>query len=129
MTFRARIASLQTFPAVIFAAFMLLVAAASVAPAYAQLGTDLDLRQEDIDMAKAAAAKLLTNPDMPPGTVENWSNATTGNSGTVTLVAHLSPNGMTCRRLQFVINTKGKADPYTFLVDRCLVNGEWKTYP
>jgi surface antigen len=97
-------------------------------PALAQVPA-IDLRDEDIAMAKAAAAKLYENPATPVGATESWSNAKSGNSGTVTLVSSSEPNGVPCRRLQHVIKVKDRHDPFIFLFDRCLVDGEWKTYP
>ena len=129
MTFRARKASLQSSPVLLLWAFLLLAAAALTAPAFGQLGSTIDLRDSDIQMAKAAAAKLYENLDTPVGASESWSNPQTGASGTVTLIARMEQNDMQCRRLQHVIKVKSQGDPYNFMFDRCLVGGEWKTYP
>ena len=129
MTFRARKASPQVQPTLLLWAFVLLFAAALTAPAFAQIGSTIDLRDSDIEMAKAAAAKLYTNLDTPVGASESWSNPATGASGTVTLIARMEPNGLTCRRMAHVIKVKSQGDPYNFMFDRCLVGGEWKTYP
>lgn len=129
MTVHARQASLQSSPALLLWAFVLLVVAALMAPASAQLGTTIDLRDSDIAAARAAADKILANLDAPIGTVESWTNAATGASGTVTLIARMEPNGMTCRRLQHTIRVRSQGDPYNFMFDRCLIDGVWKTFP
>jgi surface antigen len=97
-------------------------------PALAQVPA-IDLRDSDIEMAKAAAASLYEKLDTPVGSSAAWSNGQTGNSGTVTLIAATEPNGVPCRRLQHVIKVQDRSDPFIFLFDRCLVDGEWKTYP
>lgn len=98
--------------------------------AIAQLyGGALDLRDEDIAMAQAAAQPLYANPDTPIGTSATWDNPATGNRGSVTLVAINTINGTECRRLSHLIFVKDQADPFNFLVDRCFINGEWRVYP
>jgi surface antigen len=97
--------------------------------ALAQIGTNLDLRESDYAAIKAAAAPLYENQATPVGTTANWSNSETGNKGTVTLVAITTTNGHECRRLAHLLHIKDQGDPYNFLIDRCLINGEWKVYP
>lgn len=132
MTFRARKASPQAYAALLLSLFVLLVAAALMAPAFGQVGIGgtIDLRESDIDMAKAAGAKLCENPDTAVGTVETWSNPKTGASGKATLTANFKTEGMQCRRIQHVIKVKSQGDPYVFTFDRCqTADGTWKTYP
>lgn len=129
MTFRARKASLQIQPTLLLWAFVLLFAAGLTAPAFGQLGTTIDLRDSDIAMAAAAAAKLYENLDTPVGATESWANPQTGASGTVTLIARMDPNGLVCRRLHHVIKVRSQGDPFNFMFDRCLIDGRWRTYP
>jgi len=129
MTFRARKASPRVQPILLLWAFVLLFATALTAPAFAQIGQTIDLRDTDIAMAAAAAAKLYENLDTPVGATESWANPQTGASGTVTLIARMEPNGMTCRRLHHVIRVRSQGDPFNFMFDRCLVGGVWRTYP
>jgi len=128
MSVRASKASLQSHPVLLWA-FLLLLAGALVAPAFGQIGTTIDLRDSDLAMARAAAAKLYENLDTPVGAHESWSNPATGASGTVTLIARMEPNGLQCRRLQHVIKVASRGDPFVFLFDNCLIDGVWKTYP
>jgi len=107
---------------------LVLLCGLAAGPALAQVPA-IDLREDDIAMAKAASAKLYENIDTPVGATESWSNPSSGNSGTVTLIARSEPNGVPCRRLQHVIKVKDRHDPFIFLFDRCRVDGEWKTYP
>jgi len=111
------------------AAFLL--AAAVVPPAQAQLNpftrSGFELSQEDIDLLKAAAAKLYIGETAPVGKAEAWSNEKTGNSGIVQLIGLFDYKGLPCRRLQHDITIKGVADPYRFIFDRCkTADGSWK---
>jgi len=100
-------------------------------PAQAQLNpftrSGFELSQEDIEMLKAAAAKLYVGETAPVGKGEHWANEATGNSGTVQLIGLFDHQGLPCRRLQHDIKIKGVSDPYRFIVDRCKVaDGSWK---
>jgi surface antigen len=111
------------------AAWLLCMALFSSGAAVAQIGTTIDLRDSDIAMIKATAAPLYENQATPVGTTASWSNSETGNKGTVTLVAITTTNGIECRRVAHVFHIKGHGDAYNFLIDRCLIGGEWKVYP
>lgn len=100
-------------------------------PAQAQLNpftrSGFELSQEDIDMLKAAAAKLYEGETAPVGKAEHWANDQTGNSGIVQLIGLFDHQGLPCRRLQHDITIKNVDDPYRFIVDRCKVaDGSWK---
>jgi surface antigen len=100
-------------------------------PAQAQLNpftrSGFELSQEDIDMLKAAAAKLYVGETAAVGTVESWSNEASGNSGTVELIGLFRHQDLPCRRLQHDIRIKGVSDPYRFIFDRCkTADGSWK---
>lgn len=129
MTFRARKVSPRVQPTLLLWAFVLLFGAGLTAPAFGQLGVTIDLRDSDIAMAAAAAAKLYENLDTPVGATESWNNPQTGASGTVTLIARMNPNGLECRRLHHVIKVRSQGDPFNFMFDRCLIDGRWRTYP
>jgi surface antigen len=111
------------------AVWLVCMALFSSGAALAQIGANLDLRDSDIAMIRATAAPLYENQATPVGTTASWSNSQTGNSGTVTLVSITTANGVECRRLSHVFRIRGKGDPFNFLVDRCLIDGEWKVYP
>ena len=86
-----------------------------------------ELSQEDLQMLGEAAQKLYIDESVPVGTVETWSNPTSGNTGSVQLVGIFEHQGMPCRRLQHDIKVKDVADPFRYIFDRCkLPSGEWK---
>ncbi len=100
-------------------------------PAQAQLNpftrSGFELSQEDIDLLKAAAAKLYEGETAPVGQAEQWTNGKTGNSGIVQLIGLFDYQGLPCRRLQHDITIKNVSDPYRFIVDRCrTADGSWK---
>lgn len=100
-------------------------------PAQAQLNPftrgGFELSQDDIDMLKAAAAKLYDGETAPVGKAEYWANQNSGNSGTVQLIGLFDHQGLPCRRLQHDITIKDVADPFRFIVDRCkTADGSWK---
>lgn len=86
-----------------------------------------ELSEHDIDLLKAAARKLYMVETVEVGAVEAWDNAETGNNGTVTLTRKHAYKGLPCRRLQHDIHVKTTADPFRFIVDRCMTSdGSWK---
>jgi len=100
-------------------------------PAAAQLGSftksGLELTPEDWQMIESAASKLYQTDTPQVGSVETWSNAQSGNSGTIELSKTGSYQGMPCRTLEHEIKVKDVADPYRFSVDRCkTADGSWK---
>ena len=103
---------------------------AAACPAVAQLNTftegGLDLTAEDWELLETAASKLYAE-EKPIGSVESWSNAQSGNHGTIELIRAGERQGMPCRRLQHDIKVKDVADPFRFTVDRCkTAEGAWK---
>lgn len=103
----------------------------AVLPAQAQLNpftrSGFELSQEDIDLLSAAAKKLYLDESVKVGTVETWSNATSGNTGSVQLIGTFEYKGLPCRRLQHDIKIKDVANPFRYIFDRCkTANGEWK---
>ena len=75
MTFRARKASPRVQPILLLWAFVLLFATALTAPAFAQIGQTIDLRDTDIAMAAAAGGEAhYENLDTPVGATKSWAN-------------------------------------------------------
>ncbi|HKF63572.1 MAG TPA: hypothetical protein VKB42_19530 [Dongiaceae bacterium] len=81
------------------------------------------------DMAKAVEP-LLEDETIPIGTARSWSNAGSGNQGTITLEGRFTYDyeGKTlpCRKLRYHTVIRNYADPYNLRINRCKVaNGNW----
>lgn len=86
-----------------------------------------ELTQQDIELLGAAAAKLYQGETAEVGTVETWSNETSGNTGAVQLLTIFEHKGLTCRRLQHDIQVSKVANTFRYIFDRCkTASGEWK---
>ena len=114
---------------------ILLTAALAVigSPAFAQInpfkGWGIEFSSEDIEILKAAAARLYQNDVSRVGDVERWANPDSGNSGAVTLIEIFSVDEMPCRKMRHVVKIKGAADTKSAVSSRCQIpNGEWKIY-
>jgi surface antigen len=108
------------------------VAGLFAVPALAQLNpftrAGFDLTEQDVVLLQESSEKLYIDESVPVGTVETWSNADSGNTGSVQLVGAFEHKGLPCRRLQHDIKIKNVADPFRYIVDRCKIpSGEWKT--
>jgi surface antigen len=99
-------------------------------PADAQVspfGDSLDLEAEDIEMLKAAAAALFANDDARIGDTKTWSNPASGNTGSASLVKTFEHQGLPCKRVQHVIQQKGRADQVIYQFARCRTSdGTWQ---
>lgn len=99
----------------------------SISLASAQGVLDAALPKSDVPLMMAAAEKLYKPDNIKVGTVESWSNAETGDSGSVKLVHLHAYKGLPCRRLEHTIRLKGETDPLSYVVDRCkAADGSWK---
>ena len=86
-----------------------------------------DLDQSDLEAIQAATQPYFDDDTVAPGTVREWSNAETGNSGTATLLERFEHDGMPCRRIQHDITIEDVADKFRYIIDRCQVaDGSWK---
>lgn len=86
-----------------------------------------DLESSDIELIKQATKPFFDDETVPLGTVNEWANPETGNSGTAMLVDRFAHNDMPCRRIQHDIRMKGVADGFRYIIDRCQVaDGSWK---
>lgn len=81
----------------------------------------------DVEMIKAAGAKLYENEDAPTGMVETWSNPDTGGAGEVKLVEIFEHKRMPCRKLRHHARP-GHGDAIRrFTITRCkTADGSWK---
>ena len=90
-------------------------------------GSDFQMTDIDIQMASAAATKLVEAEAAALGDVETWTNPDSGNQGTVRLVRIFQHNDLPCRRLQHDISFSNVGTPSRFVFDRCRTqSGEWK---
>jgi hypothetical protein len=118
------------FRTVLLAGFLTVVSMAS--QAMNPFGTaGLPLNKQDYQAMSTAAQPLLSDDTLPIGTTEDWSNAKSGNQGTIKLlerfVTDYQGTKMPCRKLRYHIRVKGMADPYNLILDRCQVaDGSWK---
>lgn len=108
-----------------------IVAGAFAVPAVAQLNpftrAGFELSDEDLGLLREAAQKLYIDEAATVGSVETWSNPTSGNTGSVQLIGTFDHQGMPCRRLQHDIKIKDVADPFRYIFDRCKTpDGAWK---
>ena len=80
------------------------------------------LNKGDLDQLMTAAAKLYKASNPRVGRSAQWSNAKTGNQGTVDVVG-VDGN---CVRLRHRIKQKGVTDTKRFVVRRCRSGGQWQ---
>jgi surface antigen len=112
------------------AALALALVLSVAAPAVAQVspfGDSLDLKAEDIEMLKAAAAALFDDDSARLGDTRTWSNPASGNTGSVSLVKTFEHQGLPCKRVQHVIKQKGRDDQVIYQFARCrTAAGTWQ---
>jgi surface antigen len=111
---------------------LVLSATSAISSADAQLvspfrGSGIDLSQEDLRLAEAAAKNLYA-ADIPKiGASEAWSNTRSGNSGTVTLREIYTWQNLPCRRIEHHLVGRNRRDPFVVQIHRCRdASGEWK---
>ena len=90
----------------------------------------LPLTSADFANMSKAVDPLLEDETIPIGTVRSWSNARSGNSGTITLEGRFTYDyeGKTlpCRKLRYHTVIRNYADPYNLRINRCKVaDGNW----
>lgn len=80
----------------------------------------------DLDVIKAAGAKLYEDENVSIGTIEEWMNLETGGAGEVKLVEIFEHQEMQCRKL--LHNARpGGGETKRFTVTRCkTADGSWK---
>jgi surface antigen len=94
-------------------------------------GVGLPLTRQDFDQMAEAESPLLNDEAIPFGTSREWANASSGNSGTITLIDRFETNfqgtKLPCRKLRYHVVIRNRSDPYNLLLDRCQVaDGRWK---
>jgi hypothetical protein len=91
----------------------------------------LPLTAEDFTILDKVVQPLLNDDSIPIGTVRSWSNPTTGNNGTVTLMQRFDYNyqgtKLPCRKLTYVFHTPDVAQHHRYALNQCRINdGSWK---
>lgn len=111
-------------------ALIFALALSGAAPAGAQVspfGDSLDLTADDVEMLKAAAAALFADDGARLGDTRTWSNPASGNTGSVSLVKTFEHQGLPCKRVQHVVEQKGRADQVVYQFARCRTSdGTWR---
>ncbi len=85
----------------------------------------LDLTAEDLSLIETSANRLYEAGEI--GALETWSNAQSGNSGSMRLLATFERDGLPCRRIEHVIKVKKDATPKRLVLATCRTgDGVWK---
>jgi surface antigen len=87
-------------------------------------GASVVLTGTDIRIMRQQTLALLDRGSL--GEIREWSNKSSGNSGTMRLITIFKPNGAACRRVRHVVKFKGLKDTQSFVVRYCQVNGVWR---
>lgn len=86
------------------------------------------LTAEDLQLMNAAASKLREDEATPIGAIERWSNPSTGNSGSVTLLQRFRKRDMPCQRIRHDYRNESRGGDSVFDIEVCrLASGEWKS--
>ena len=118
---------------VFLACFFAIVSTGSYAQMYLSSLPEVPLTKEDYRDLSAAYQPLLNDDSLPIGTTHEWSNAKSGNHGTVQLLKRFEfeyqGSKLPCRELRYHIQVKDNADPYNVMLNRCRVaDGSWKIF-
>lgn len=83
-----------------------------------------ELTTEDVEIIKHKARVEMG--DKPEGTMLEWDNPKSGNTGSVTLLKRFSAEGRECRALRHVLNVV-RAESFHYKLTICLQpDGTWK---
>lgn len=122
---RPRVRSVCT--GMFFMASLLAMTSEAIAQVSPFRRTGLNLSKEDLALLEAAGSKLYASDAPKVGATEAWSNAKSGNAGTIVLIAVYTWNNMPCRRMSHQITSPARKDPHSVQIDRCRTPaGEWK---
>ena len=88
------------------------------------------LSDEDWRLLWEGTASLNRTSDAAAGETRAWSNATSGNSGKVTLTRVFDSNGTTCHALRYAISFSERPAPQDYNFNWCRTSGgQWKIAP
>jgi surface antigen len=120
---------------VLLACFLAMVSTESYAESYADFDPwgplGVALTKQDLQEMSAVAKPLLNDDSLPIGVTREWSNAKSGNRGTIQLLKRFEyeykGSKLPCREIRYHLRAKGSADPYNYRLNRCrLADGSWK---
>ena len=83
------------------------------------------LNGADFDLANAAARKLLEPQPAAMGTIADWKDSASGNSGTLTMGRTFQKDGHDCRTVSWHDLFKD-GEERNLLLDTCRVSGVWR---
>ena len=113
-----------------FKVAMPLAFALAVSPAQAQfLGlsweTNVVLTQADIDTIKGTLASKIHG--QPQGATAAWTNAASGNSGSITLLSIGARDGRRCEQIEYRMSAANRAATDRYVLTSCKqADGTWK---
>lgn len=85
------------------------------------------LSNDDLTAMGAAGRQLYEQDTVADGASDDWSNAKSGNHGTITVLQSFERSGMTCRKVRYDINLTKRRTPRSYTVNWCKTpSGEWK---
>ncbi|WP_146101858.1 hypothetical protein [Rhodopila globiformis] len=88
------------------------------------------LTDEDWRLVWEDTVSLNRTPDAAAGETRAWTDATSGNSGKLTLTRVYQSNGTTCHAVRYAISFPGKPVPQEYNLDWCrTAAGQWKITP
>ena len=101
------------------------------APAHAQLNPFGDasktkLSNEDYEVLGEAVDRLLSNPDLKPGTRETWTNPETKSTGSVTVKNQFHRKGFSCVGVAYQSMARGRPPNRTGALNWCKTPDGWK---
>lgn len=114
----------------IFKLAMLPALALAVLPAHAQMmglswETNVVLTQPDLDMIKSTLASKIHGQRQ--GATATWANATSGNSGSITLLSISSRDGRRCEQIDYRMSAANRTATDHYVLTSCKqADGTWK---
>ena len=121
-----RFSMVRTYSANVAGLVFLLLATgaqAQVTPLFGNAGPFLN--RADFDLADAAARKLLEPQPAAIGTVADWTDPASGNSGSLTMGRAYRKHGRDCRSVSWHDAFKA-GEKRTVALDTCRIAGVWK---
>ena len=120
-----------TLRIVLLACFLAIVSTESYADLNPWGPLGLALTKQDLQLMSAVVQPLLNDDSLPIGASRDWSNAKSGNQGTIQLLKRFEydyqGSKLPCREIRYHLRVSGSTDPYNFKLDRCRVaDGSWK---
>ena len=101
------------------------------APVQAQVNpfgdsSKIKLSNGDFKVLDEATQKLLSNPDLKPGTQESWTNPATKSTGSLTVKNQLHRKGFSCVAVGYQSMARGRPPNRTGELTWCKTSDGWK---